>query len=105
MTLTFVLTDVEGSTRLWEAHGEAMGSALAAHDRLVSRAVADHGGRLIKVKGEGDSSFSVFTSPAQAVAAALELQRALAAPGTAGRCGWRSMPGRSRSARLTSTGR
>jgi predicted ATPase/class 3 adenylate cyclase len=79
MTLTFVLTDVEGSTRLWEAHGQAMGSALAAHDRLVSRAVVDHGGRLIKAKGEGDSSFSVFSSPAQAVAAALELQRALAA--------------------------
>jgi class 3 adenylate cyclase len=37
------------------------------------------GGRLVKAKGEGDSSFSVFTSPAQAVAAALELQRALAA--------------------------
>jgi predicted ATPase/class 3 adenylate cyclase len=79
MTLTFVLTDVEGSTRLWEAHGQAMGSALAAHDRLVSRAVASHGGRLVKTKGEGDSSFSVFTSPAQAVAAALEFQRALAA--------------------------
>ena len=79
MTLTFVLTDVEGSTRLWEAHGQAMGSALATHDRLVSRAVADHGGRLVKAKGEGDSSFSVFASPVQAVAAALALQRALAA--------------------------
>ena len=79
MTLTFVLTDVEGSTRLWEAHRQAMGEALARHDRLVSQLVADHGGRLVKAKGEGDSSFSVFTSPAQAVAAALELQRALAA--------------------------
>src|SRR5829696_6926594 len=79
MTLTFVLTDVEGSTRLWEAHRQAMGGALARHDRLVSQAVANHGGRLVKTKGEGDSSFSVFTSPAQAAAAALALQRALAA--------------------------
>jgi predicted ATPase/class 3 adenylate cyclase len=79
MTLTFVLTDVEGSTRLWEADRRAMGGALARHDHLVSKVVASHGGRLVKAKGEGDSSFSVFTSPAQAVAAALELQRALAA--------------------------
>jgi predicted ATPase/class 3 adenylate cyclase len=79
MTRTFLLTDVEGSTRLWEAHRQAMEEALARHDRLVSQAVANHGGRLVKAKGEGDSSFSVFTSPAQAVAAALELQRALAA--------------------------
>jgi class 3 adenylate cyclase len=79
MTLTFVLTDVEGSTRLWEDYHEAMGGALVRHDRLVSQAVADHGGRLVKTKGEGDSTFSVFTSPAQAVAAALELQQALAA--------------------------
>jgi predicted ATPase/class 3 adenylate cyclase len=79
MTFTLLLTDVEGSTRLWEADRQAMAGALARHDRLVSQAVADHGGRLVKAKGEGDSTFSVFTSPAQAVAAALELQRVLAA--------------------------
>jgi predicted ATPase/class 3 adenylate cyclase len=79
MTLTFLLTDVEGSTRLWEAHHEAMERALARHDRLVSLAVAHHGGRLVKAKGEGDSTFSVFDSPASAVAAALELQRTVAA--------------------------
>ena len=50
MTLTFLLTDVEGSTRLWEAHHEAMERALARHDRLVSQAVAHHGGRLVKAK-------------------------------------------------------
>jgi hypothetical protein len=44
MTLTFVLTDVEGSTRLWEDYHEAMGGALATHDRLVSMVVADRGG-------------------------------------------------------------
>ena len=79
MTLTFVLTDVEGSTRLWEDHHEAMARALATHDRLISTVVVDHGGRLVKAKGEGDSTFSVFDRPAQAVAAALELQRTLAA--------------------------
>ena len=79
MTLTFLLTDVEGSTRLWEAHHQAMERALARHDRLVSQAVAHHGGRLVKAKGEGDSTFSVFDSPASAVAAALELQRTVAA--------------------------
>ena len=36
MTLTFLLTDVEGSTRLWEAHRQAMAGALATHDRLIS---------------------------------------------------------------------
>ena len=79
MTLTFVLTDIEGSTRLWEDHHEAMARALATHDRLISTVVVDHGGRLVKAKGEGDSTFSVFDRPAQAVAAALELQRTLAA--------------------------
>src|SRR5262245_11903049 len=72
MTLTCLLTDVEGSTRLWETHRQAMAGALATHDRLVSTVVADRGGRLVKARGEGDSSFSVFTSPSRAVAAALE---------------------------------
>jgi predicted ATPase len=55
-----------------------MGPALARHDRLVETSVANHRGRLVKTKGEGDSTFNVFTNPAQAVAAALELQQALA---------------------------
>ena len=69
MTLTFVLTDIERSTRLWEDHHEAMARALATHDRLISTVVVDHGGRVVKAKGEGDSTFSVFDRPAQAVAA------------------------------------
>jgi class 3 adenylate cyclase len=97
MTPTFLLTDIEGSTRLWETHRQARGEALACHDRLVLQVVADHEGRLVKAKGEGDSSFSVFTSPAEAVAAALELQRALPpSPGRCRhrwRCGRRCMPG------------
>jgi hypothetical protein len=56
-----------------------MARALATHDRLISTVVVDHGGRLVKAKGEGDSTIGVFDRPASAVVAALELQRALAA--------------------------
>src|SRR5207245_23249 len=53
-TLTFLLTDVEGSTRAWEDNPDAMSGALAAHDEAIGDAVARHRGRLIKSKGEGD---------------------------------------------------
>ncbi len=77
-TVTFLLTDVAGSTRLWEAHPQAMEQALARHDRIVSEAVAAHRGKLLKHKGEGDSTFSVFTRASDAAAAAVACQRALA---------------------------
>jgi class 3 adenylate cyclase len=77
-TVTFLLTDVQGSTKLWETRPQAMGYALAAHDRVISEAVAAHGGRLLKNKGEGDSTFAVFTKASGATAAALACQRALA---------------------------
>jgi hypothetical protein len=41
-----------------------MGRALARHDRLVETSVANHRGRLVKTKGEGDSTFNVFANPA-----------------------------------------
>lgn len=69
--LTFCMSDVEGSTRLWETRSEAMGSVLARHDRLIARVVEAHGGRLVKSMGEGDSTTSVFASPADAVRAAI----------------------------------
>ena len=53
-TVTFLLTGVEGSTKLWEAHPPAMVQALADHDRMVVATVAGHGGVLVKQKGEGD---------------------------------------------------
>jgi class 3 adenylate cyclase len=77
--LTFLLTDIEGSTPLWERHQAAMGAALAGHEKLVARAVAAHGGRLIKTRGEGDSTVSVFAWASDAAAAALALQRQLGA--------------------------
>ena len=75
--LTFLLTDIEGSTPLWERHGTAMGAALAPHQALIGRLVATHEGRLIKTQGEGDSTLSVFVRASDAVAAALALQQAL----------------------------
>jgi class 3 adenylate cyclase/tetratricopeptide (TPR) repeat protein len=73
---TLVLTDIEGSTLLWEREPE-MGSAIARHDDLVRTAVSDAGGVLVKHKGEGDSTFSVFDAAGSAVAAALALQQAM----------------------------
>ena len=76
---TFLLTDIAGSTRLWEAAPTAMVDALVRHDAIVREVVTDHGGAVIKPRGEGDSTFSVFARPAEAAAAALALQAALAA--------------------------
>jgi len=78
-TVTFLLTDVEGSTALWEAAPEAMRAALARHDRLFESSVYAHGGTPIRPRGEGDSRFAVFASAPDAVAAALAIQRAFAA--------------------------
>jgi class 3 adenylate cyclase len=77
--VTFLLTDIEGSTPLWEAHGMAMGSALARHEALIAEAVVAHHGQLIKARGEGDSTLSVFARASDAVEAALAFQLALGA--------------------------
>ena len=76
--LTFLLTDIEGSTPLWERHQTGMGAALARHEALIGEVVASNAGRLIKARGEGDSTLSVFVRASDAVAAAIALQRALA---------------------------
>lgn len=76
-TVTLVMTDVEGSTALWEEDPSAMAHALAEHDELIQEAVSGSGGILIKARGEGDSTFSVFVDPASAVTAALVMQRSL----------------------------
>ncbi|MBV8862783.1 MAG: AAA family ATPase, partial [Mycobacterium sp.] len=76
--VTFLLTDIEGSTVAWEADADAMGVALARHDELVEQVVTSRGGRLIKTRGEGDATFSVFDRPSGAAAAAIELQDAVA---------------------------
>ena len=75
--LTFVLTDVESSTALWERYPGQMSAAIAAHERIIASAVAAHGGELVRERGEGDSTFAVFTSPIAAVRAAAAFAREL----------------------------
>lgn len=77
-TVTFLLTDIEGSTAAWEAEARAMAVALARHDELIEHVVTSRGGRLIKTRGEGDATFSVFERPSAAASAAVELQDAIA---------------------------
>src|SRR5215216_2563059 len=69
-TLSFLLTDIEGSTRLWESEPEAMEVALRRHDRLVADVIEGHGGAVITSRGEGDSFFALFHSAVLAVEAA-----------------------------------
>jgi predicted ATPase/class 3 adenylate cyclase len=78
-TPTFLLTDVEGSTTLWERDPEAMRASLARHDALVTAGVERHDGAVVKSRGEGDSFFAVFGRATDAVMAACALQRALLA--------------------------
>ena len=75
--LTFLFTDIEGSTRLWEEHAEVMGPALAAHDQLMRAAVEGAGGSVVKMTGDG--VLAMFEDPRAAVGAALAGQRALGA--------------------------
>jgi predicted ATPase/class 3 adenylate cyclase/DNA-binding CsgD family transcriptional regulator len=78
-TVTFLFTDVEGSTRLWEQHPEAMREAMGRHDAIVESLTEQHGGRVVRPRGEGDSRFCVFARATDAVAAASAIQRELQA--------------------------
>ncbi len=78
-TLTFLFTDVEGSTRLWEYHPQAMRLVMARHDALLTSVFEQHDGVVVRPRGEGDSLFCVFVRASDAAAAALNGQRALLA--------------------------
>ncbi len=73
--VTFLLTDIEGSTELWETHRGAMSEVLERHDQIIASVIAGRGGHLIKSKGEGDATLSVFRRATDAAAAALDLGR------------------------------
>jgi DNA-binding SARP family transcriptional activator/tetratricopeptide (TPR) repeat protein len=75
--VTFLMTDIEGSSRLWEDDAEAMAATLQAHDASIARLVEHHDGRLLKEKGEGDATLSVFHRATDAVLCAAALQREL----------------------------
>src|SRR5688572_12597372 len=74
--LTFLFTDIEGSTRLLDELGPAYVDAESEHARIIREAIARHDGR--EVNTEGDSFFAVFRSPLDAIRAAADIQRALA---------------------------
>jgi predicted ATPase/class 3 adenylate cyclase len=76
--VTFLFTDVEGSTRRWEADAEGMRAALVAHDQVLRAAIEAHGGWLFKHTGDG--ACAAFGSPRSAVDAAVTAQRALELP-------------------------
>ena len=76
-TVTFLFTDIEGSTSRWEHQPEAMRAALACHDRLIRAAIKDHDGHVVKTMG--DAFHAAFSRAPDAVAAALDAQRQLQA--------------------------
>ena len=89
--VTLLFTDIEGSTALWEEDEARMSQALALHDALARNAVESHGGDMVKTTGDG--ILAVFDDASAALAATLELQRALHDPAVSGgaplrvRCG------------------
>ena len=74
--MTFLFTDMEGSSRAWELYPSETRAALQRHDEIVARAVEGHNGAMILERGEGDSVFAVFIHGSDAVAAAFDIQRA-----------------------------
>lgn len=74
-TVTFLLTDIEGSTRRWEADPTAMAAAQAQVDAIIDESIAHHGGARPIEQGEGDSAVAAFARASDAVGAALMLQQ------------------------------
>lgn len=80
--VTFLFSDIEGSTRLWEQEPERMRVALARHDAITRAAVEAHGGTVVKMTGDG--VHAAFDDPVDALSAVLDIQLALAQPDTDG---------------------
>src|SRR4051812_37521052 len=76
-TVTFLFTDVEGSTARWEHRTEAMQAALARHDALLRATIVEHGGHVVKTMG--DAFHAAFSRAPDALAAAVDAQRRLLA--------------------------
>jgi len=89
--VTFLFTDLESSTRLWEERREEMSAALEQHDALLLDAIAGNGGRIVKYLGDG--CLAVFSTAGSAVAAAIAAQRALSSADWGGIGGLRARMG------------
>ena len=76
--VTFLFTDIEGSTRRWEADADAMRTALAAHDEVLRTAIETHGGFMFKHTGDGVCA--AFASPDVCGGCRGAAQRALELP-------------------------
>ena len=76
--VTFLFTDIEGSTRLWEQEPERMRPVMARHDAVSKAAVERHHGTIVKMTGDG--VHAAFNSPLDALIATLEIQQLLSAP-------------------------
>ena len=74
-TVTFLFSDIEGSTKLWEQHPELMKVDLAAHDGLLRRIIEAKAGYVFKTVG--DAFCAAFSAPSEAVSASLDIQQAL----------------------------
>jgi len=74
-TVTFLFTDIEGSTQRWEAHRDAMDSAVKRHDEVLRSAIEGHGGRVFKTVG--DAFCTAFARSSDAVAASVAAQQSL----------------------------
>jgi len=79
-TVTFLFSDIEGSTSLWEQAPDAMRSLLAWHDGVLRSAIESSRGQVVKTTGDG--LYAVFGTAKDAIAACLEAQRGLQAPAT-----------------------
>jgi class 3 adenylate cyclase len=93
--VTFLFTDIEGSTRRWEADADAMRAALLVHDEVLRTAIEGHDGFLFSHTGDG--VVAAFASPRSAVDAAVAAQQALELPAVTFLCaahprshGWRA---------------
>jgi class 3 adenylate cyclase len=75
-TVTFLFTDIEGSTGLWESDPEAMRAALERHDSILRTAIDGHGGYVFSTGGDGFAA--AFTRALDALQAAIDAQAALA---------------------------
>ena len=75
--ITYLFTDVEGSTALWQKHASEMRDVMARHDSLLISAFEANGGAVVRPRGEGDSIFAVFLRATDAVRAACAAQKLL----------------------------